>query len=274
MLMDSASEIPNKMVNDFNCTLRPAVPTDAESIVTTIRTVFDTKLLGCFIYGCPGVTRYVAEQIAILDRGGGTHFAVAEINGEFAAFAELRRLTNRLFLNYIAVKPDFQKLGIGYRVLSRGISLTGTENCQEMALDVLENNDIPRTWYERLGFRQEGVTYWWNLPLKAGVPSPVRLERYAEAQAMQREYGFSQFDICVDNQRYSIGRLGDNLYRITESNALLSPSLMHILHELGPKRKILLLSADWVPPQTECKPVARTLRMAVDLTCLQQQLRK
>lgn len=272
--MDSASETPNKMVNDFNCTFRPAVPADSESIVAAIRAVFDTKILECFIYGCPGVTRYVAEQIAIQDRGGGTYFSVAEINGEFAAFVELRRLTNRLFLNYIAVKPDFQKHGLGNRVLSHGMSLTGTENYQEMALDVLGNNEIPRAWYERLGFRQESVTYWWNLPLKAGVPSLVHLEKYAEAQAMQREYGFSQFDICIDRQRYSIGRLGDNLYRITESNALLLPGLMHILHELGPKRKILLLSADSVPPQTACKPVARTLRMAVDLTGLQQRLRK
>ena len=124
--------------------IRPATVADAEAIVAAVRDGFDGGLLEMFIYGCDGIAAFVAEEIAVQEQGGDTHFTVALAGGEVAACAEVRRYPHCLSLNYIAVRPAFRSKGLAGRLLREAMSLAGMEGRREMTLDVLTHNAVPR----------------------------------------------------------------------------------------------------------------------------------
>ena len=104
----------------------------------------------------------------------------------------MRRLPGCLFVNYIAVRPAFRGQGLGGRLLRAALDQGDGKNAGQCALDVFEFNVRAWHWYERLGFRRQESTAWWQASLAAAEAAPVLLTDYAQAQACHREYGFSQ----------------------------------------------------------------------------------
>ena len=103
-------------------------------------------------------------------------------------------------------------------------------------------NTAAQQWYQRLGFQTGESTSWWQATLADAPPAPVRLIGYAQAQACQREYGFSQFGIVAAGQHYDVGRLGAKWYRATNPAAITAPGVLAILRRLSPERRLLLLT--------------------------------
>jgi GNAT superfamily N-acetyltransferase len=251
----------------------PAAADHAEPIVAAVHEAFDARLLEMFIYGCAGITKYVAQQIAVQNQGGDTHFSLAMSGDELAACAELRRSADQLFLNYITVRPSFRSQGLANRLLGKAVTFAGAENRREIILDVFVDNTIPFSWYERLGFQAKYTTSWRTFPLIPGDEAPVVLSDYAQAEACQREYGFSKFGVCAGGRLYNIGRLGTQWYRLTQTEALEAPGLAALLSRLDPRRKVLLLTTDDTPiPGTQAQLVARSCRMAANLESVREQL--
>jgi ribosomal protein S18 acetylase RimI-like enzyme len=254
------------------CEIRPAAVEHAEAIVSAVRDGFDSRLLELFIYGCDGIVSFVAEEIAIQDRGGDAHFTVAFVDGELAACVELKRFPQSLFLNYIAVRPAFRSRGLARQVLHEAIAFAGTEGRREMVLDVLIHNAVPREWYERLGFLTTGCTTWWTMPLTPGPSASVLIRGYPQAEACQRAFGFSMLNIAAEEHEYTVGRLGTQWYRFTNPAALNSPGVLAALTRLDASRRILLLTPETVVPSPQAELVAQSSRMVVDLDTLQAQL--
>lgn len=225
------------------------------------------------IYSCDGVAAFVAEEIAMQDHGGDTHFTVTIVDGEVAACAEVKRFPRCLSLNYIAVRPDFRSRGLAKHLLREAIVFAGMDGQQEMSLDVLTHNTMARTWYERLGFRTEGNAAWWTISLEPGTPSPVLLTGYPQSQACQRTYGFSMFSIIAAGCEYKVGRLGKQWFRLMESEAMHAPGVLEVLSQVDPSRRILLASSNTTsPPTASARLAAQWCRMAVDLDTLRTRL--
>ncbi len=255
-------------------TIRPAAAADASQIAAIIREAFPARLVGAFIYGCPGIAKFIAEQIGVQERGGETYYAVASDNGCVVGCAEARRQPDRLFLNYIAVRPAFRARGLGRRLLRAVIESRDPENAKEFALDVLDINAGAWQWYQRLGLQRRESISWWQASLGDNEPASILLAGYAQAQACHREYGFSQFSVCAAGQQYDVGRLGTEWYRLTNPAALTAPGVLAGLKRLAPERRLLLLAKTssfdaWLP---EAREIGRSHRLSAPLGTLRRRL--
>jgi ribosomal protein S18 acetylase RimI-like enzyme len=256
-------------------TIRPAVPADAPAIVTIIKKGFPSKLHSMFIYGCSGIVKYVAEQIAVQEYGGEAFYTVAISDNRVVGCLEMRRLQNSLFLNYIALLPEFRSLGLGGQLLINAIELAGTENHQVIKLDVLASNESAYNWYHRLGFMDEFTTLWLTYSSFITLSeAPIVLSNYAQAQACQQLYGFSQLKLISSGREFDVGRLGTKWFRLTDPNAIISPGLMAFLQRFEPNRMPLLLTK-YIPDSTHlsgAQEITRTLRQTIDIKTLRQNL--
>ena len=207
-------------MKDSAWTVRPAAATDAPDIVAIVRGAFPPRVLEAFIYGCEGTAKFVAEQIGVQDQGGDVYYTVATSDGRVVGCTATRPLPDRLFLDYIGVGADYRGRGLGRALLGAALCAGDTGEARDLVLDVFDFNTAAQQWYQRLGFQTGESTSWWQATLADAPPAPVRLIGYAQAQACQREYGFSQFGIVAAGQHYDVGRLGAKWYRATNPAAI------------------------------------------------------
>lgn len=247
--------------------IRKARVSDAVSIVSLIRSGFDRDLLSATIYGADGIESFIREQVAISEDCE-TVFAVADCDGAVVGCAEFRRLVHDLCLNYIAVSPGFREAGMASRLFSFG--LQEFRLCPEvtMILDVLEHNSVAKGWYERLGFKRESSKQMWEarVCVEGSTPGRFVISNYAQAQALQRLYGFSELAIQSVLGDYRVGRMGNNYYRVQPS-LLQVPGLMLFLNRLDPARRLLYTTSgdsSTVLPGN-ARLIATLIRMSIPL---------
>ena len=263
-------------MNNSSVAIRPAEVSDAAAIAATIRSAFPDRLLDLFIYGCPGIDKYIAEQIRIRNQGCDKRYTVAVANGNIVACAEIRRIPDQLFLNYIAVLAPYRSLGLGGQLLHKALMDSRRAEEKEVVLDVLDLNTNALNWYQRLGFRMKDAVSWRECSSDCDSESPIIVADYAQAQACQHVFGFSKFAIQVGRQNYEIGRLGDNWFRLTNPAALKAPGLVAGLKTLSPRRKILLLLGQEYTENSLCETqeLIRTHRLVVKWDVLQNRLKQ
>ena len=223
-------------------TVRAARPDDAGAIVTVIRAAFRPSLFDLFIYGCPGIERYVREQIAADARGGDTMFDVAVRDGRLLGTIEVRALPTSLFLNYVAVAPDAQSAGLGTRLLRAALDRAAGPAHRLMTLDVDEGNGVALRWYEALGFVPGTTTEWIVLPLPdTSGETPGSVVDAPQAAVCHDAFGFSRITVFTPTARHDVGLLGTRWFRVTSRAALDDPVLVATLHAVDPARRILAL---------------------------------
>jgi N-acetylglutamate synthase-like GNAT family acetyltransferase len=242
--------------------IRQARHSDAPRIVELIRCSFEPHILELFIYGCDGVTRFVEHQIAARAVGGDTAYFVAEADERVIACAEIRRVSDRLFLNYIAVDPSARAHGTGRSLLATALAALHTTESR-LVLDVLEDNKIARSWYDSLGLVTEAVTCWYRLARPRAAHAPGIIVGLPQARACHAMFGFSQVTIDCGSKSYAVGMLGEHLYRLTDPAAVRDDALLAALHRLDDSRDLLLLAAGHVA--LDATPVARTERRVAAL---------
>lgn len=247
---------------------------DAPLIVDAVRAGFSSNLLELMIYGSHGIGKFVSEQIALQNAGGDIHYTMARCDDRFVGAAEIRRTPEGLFLNYIAIMPAFRDRGFGSMLLREALS---QQNCSEQAtilLDVLDHNIAARRWYERLGFCEERSTQWWVAPMAAkGHRICASIEGYPQAQACQREYGFSRFKLAANGTQYDIGRLGDKWYRVSDPTIVSEPGVIDQLHRLDARRQLLVLAPDhWTAEGLGGRRAAQTKRLKAQLGLVRENL--
>lgn len=255
--------------------LRRATIDDATAIVDIIRSGFAPALLDKFIFGCAGISRYVREQIIASDQDGDTRFTVAARGGTPIGCCELRRLRDRLFLNYIAVLPDARSAGLGRRLLHAGIERTAGASHSSISLDVIEDNRVAVDWYRSLGFERSHATEWWELPIEASsVDTGACVTGLPQAAACQEAFGFSRVTVTTATGTWEVGLLGTHWFRITEPGALGDPSLLATLHRLDPARELLALLPEGalLSSAHRATRATGTHRMTMDLAALRAVL--
>jgi GNAT superfamily N-acetyltransferase len=256
--------------------IRAALPDDAAGIVTVIRGGFAPSLLDLFIYGCPGIDRYVREQICAEAGGCDTTYDVAVRHGGIIGTIEMRALPDRLFLNYVAVAPDVRSSRLGTRLLCAAFERVARPAHRLMALDVHEDNAVALRWYDALGFVTRTTTEWFVLPLPAAASAaPGRVTGAPQAAVCHAAFGFSRITVSTPTGSHDVGMLGGRWFRITSRAALDNASLVAALRAVDPARRVLAL----LPTGTlttrafrEARRVTATRRLTCDIDVLRARL--
>jgi len=90
-----------------------------------------------------------------------------------AGFVVSRVIAGELHINNIAVRPEFQKMGIGSRLLNRALVAGAKQNCLATFLEVRDSNRAAQRLYEHCGFNLAGrrKQYYANPPEDALIMS-------------------------------------------------------------------------------------------------------
>jgi GNAT superfamily N-acetyltransferase len=251
--------------------VRPGRVGDGPGIVAAIRSGFDAAFVELFIYGCSGITDFVEDQIRAQGLGCETTYTVADSAGDVVGCVEMRLRGLTLFLNQISVAPTWRSGGLGKALLGAAIRESRGQTCSEMRLDVLDSNLTALRWYERLGFKCEGVTVWWEVSARPGSPPDYAVGGWPQAEACHARFGFSEFTLLTGRGEYRIGRLGNKWFRLVDQLALQDPECTMALARLDPGRRVLAVLPEGSLPSGvagQSRRLACTLRMAVDLDLL------
>jgi len=90
-----------------------------------------------------------------------------------AEFVVSRVIAGELHINNIAVRPEFQKMGIGSRLLNSALLTGAKQNCLAAFLEVRASNRAAQKLYEHCGFNLAGrrKRYYANPPEDALIMS-------------------------------------------------------------------------------------------------------
>ena len=262
-------------------TILPALPEHAAGIVAAIQSGFAPDILGATIYGCSGITNYVRHQTVLPAALADTRYVVAldasapapatSCSQLVAGCVELRLFPNALCLNYISILPECRASGLGRKLLYAAIDAARCDAHERLILDVFTHNTTANRWYERLGFEDQYFSEWWEIELGCHAILPGRVSGFAQACVCQREFGFSQFCVTTHDDSYSIGRIGERWFRVTQTDALHDLALLATLAILDPNRRILAILREGSLPDAAkpmAKPLVRLARKTIDLQAL------
>jgi len=173
--------------------------------------------------------------------GADTVYTVACEKERVVGCVELRLKPREIFLNYISLLPEMRSKGLGKRLLLAAIKSVGWD-CQEIKLDVFEENVQAKQWYERLGFRHATSLIWLRIRSeRAKDVSGAVVSGYPQACLCHERFGFGEFSVTTPSGVYKVGILGRDWFRITEESALSDALLSSMLSMLDSKRDILAI---------------------------------
>ena len=255
--------------------VRIARPDDADSIVELVRGGFDKKRLGTLIYGCRGMNRYIRQQLNAPGEISDTAFFVAENRGSLVGCAELRLHHDAIFLNVICTSSSHRGRGVGTKLLYDALVTVKKESQRKISLDVFCDNFPARSWYEQLGFKPEYYNAWWSIALSQRMARPQgQISGYALAEACQRVFGFSSLVLATSRNSYSIGRLANNWFRVTQQDILSDGEALSCLRILDDQRRLLGIFRE--DPQVvlpgNAEQICRSSRMTMKMDALLRKL--
>ena len=132
-------------------TLRPATDTDQTALFNLHRTVFQTHIEKIWGWDeCWQRANFAAELAS-------TTTSVIEEDGRMAGYLQILDEADRIYVQNIAISPEFQGKGIGSRIL-KGLQRQAAARQVPLQLGTFRTNTLAQKLYARLGFRQTGAT--------------------------------------------------------------------------------------------------------------------
>lgn len=194
-------------------------------------------------------------------------YFVAQSPDGIIGAAELRRRPNGLFLNDIAVHHGYRGKGVGAMLLSATVRMSQVSSGQ-IGLDVFHDNVRALQWYSRLGFTISTSAEFLELaPPSAAGEAPAYVSGLPQADLCQERFGFSRFDLITGKGTFSVGRIGETWFRLTDLAAIGSLSVFAALRLLDPARRILaVVPASSAPPVQVVRVLATAHRMEADIS--------
>jgi ribosomal protein S18 acetylase RimI-like enzyme len=246
--------------------IRFAEPRDAEQVAILFSDGFRPDFAQLLIYRCRGASEYIRMHLASGVPTAESAYFVAEAPGGIIGAAELRRHSNRLLLNYIGVHPGYRGQRVGAILLSAAVGMSGVSSGQ-IGLDVLHENVRALQWYGRLGFVTRTSAEFLELAPPSGVDEgPAYVSGLPQADLCQERFGFSKFNLITRKGTFSVGRIGDTWFRLTDLAAIGDPAIFAALNLLDPGRRIFaVVPASSAPPAQVVRLLAKTHRMEAEI---------
>lgn len=84
-------------------------------------------------------------------------FLVGEIDGQVVSTCMVGYEGHRGWINYLAVRPDFRRKGLGRQIMEHAESLLTAANCPKINLQIRSTNQGVIRFYENIGYSQDAV---------------------------------------------------------------------------------------------------------------------
>ncbi len=225
-----------------NVVYRKLTPEYCRDLVELHHRVYEREQIAHTIFTSPKIHSYLATLIAFPALQH-KHVLFGGFHGEaLVSYAYFRALEDSFHLNFIAVSPSIQGLGIGRDMIEIFRTLAIEYNYGKLSLWAGSDYEMACNWYRRLGFEQKQETYLYEQALSPieDVPSEhIELWGWENAEAWHNAFGFSNFEVRMDNNCWKIDRLGNSYFRV---NACIPPAITSLLNTLDPRRKLLAIS--------------------------------
>jgi ribosomal protein S18 acetylase RimI-like enzyme len=258
--------------------IRLARPSDSIEIARLLRSGFERRVRSLTPYGCRGAGRYVREQLGRASPWVEGAYAVATRHRKVVGCCEIRRSSRGALLNYIAVRPQARRSGVGTSLLRGALTALAARGGMgsTFELDVFSHNAGAIRWYQALGLRETGRFAWHTLGrLPKGLAGvgleDLRLRGIAQAEVTQAAFGFSEFRVERGDRGYTVGRLGTRWYRLTDRAAAEDGDLLALLARLAPRRGVLLVARP-PTPRVRWPMLVEGSRMEAPLSLVMERL--
>jgi len=246
--------------------IRSAKQADAACVARLFCADFAPQVGQFMIYGCKGATTYIANQITAGAKVSKSVYYVAQDADRIVAALELCRGPQMLHLNYIGVEAAQQGKRIGSRLLCEAIRLSGI-GVGKFSLDVFDDNPRAMNWYQHLGLKvQQSSDIVEVRTVGKTMDNAAFLADIPQADLCQACFGFSKFTLVTARQSYTIGRIGDDWYRLNDQNGVDDSDLFRALSVLDPHRRIFLIAPRCsIPEQNIAQWFIQVHRMHADI---------
>ena len=235
-------------------TFRAAAPADARAIVSVFRAAMPAAVVSVNVLGNPKASRFVDRSIAATASSGSDRYWVAEDEkGRVVAFAQLRLGRRIAFINNIHVKPGFQGMGIGDRLMRL---MTEAVTASDVGADVFDGSATSAGIFERASFTPVGTYHWHILDPHPGEPGSYVVHDLPQADVVHDAFGVSLVRVETDSGTHAVGRIGPRLFRLTGAVPLKDPGLRPALTAIDPQRSVLAI----VPDDEDPLPTPHALR--------------
>ena len=84
-------------------------------------------------------------------------FLVGEMDGQVVSTCMVGYEGHRGWVNYLAVRPDLQKRGLGKQIMEEAENILKDAGCAKINLQIRSTNQRVIRFYESLGYRQDPV---------------------------------------------------------------------------------------------------------------------
>lgn len=229
--------------------IRSADLNDSGDIVRLLREGFPKNLFPYTIYSRKGYETYVSDLISLNKSMSHTRFCVCKQNGKVIGFTETRQFPNVLFLNNIYIDAHFRGKGLGTELLKKSIQMTRDNSQESICLDVFNDNKKVLDWYLSLGLKRKYEQLWMLHRIEADNFKDNRLSwwkliKLSEANRLYDIYMFSEFIMETELKNYTIGKIGETLFKTTDISILNDISALEGLYYLDKNRILLIICED------------------------------
>ncbi|OES44984.1 GNAT family N-acetyltransferase [Domibacillus iocasae] len=215
------------------------------------------------IFSSPGYTNFLTYQQSIPWPYNPTRLLGAYDEDALLGFIEIRIMSDRLFINNFCVQKEARGRRVGEMLLQQTELLARSMNKKAVSLDCFLWNERAMDKYLKAGFHQVAHAHWFtseNQYRSEKDPALFLVEGYPNAEANQKEFGFSQFQIRTENGIFSVNRLKENYFRVTANEQNLN--YFNILSRLDQNRSLFIISPDSEPEAGSLwKKVSSSVRM-------------
>ncbi len=219
--------------------IRPAVPADSLAIALLMKTGVSERVRSVTVMGSEKLHVFLAQQI---ETSESDVYVVGTLRERIIAMSAWRHAGERLLLNHLYILPNFRGQGFGTALIVEYLGRCRRPQEHHLALDVFLENERARSWYRSWGMQVESRTSWIRVRMPNLVSSEGRkgcITGLSDADDAQAKFGFSQFRLQTDLRAYTVGRLGDSLFRVDTFSILDDPTALRALSRLDAGRQLL-----------------------------------
>lgn len=231
---------------------RPIEAGDCAALARLHLQTFSQKDIEASIFISPLVDHYLAQLVSFPNLQCENWLWGAWDGSDLVGYIFGRALPDTWHLNYLAVSLDYQGDGIGQRLWGMWHQTGKDREYRAFTVDVEQGNGRARAWYERMGYYSTDAT-WFYCEELAALPESgrhCRLLNWENAEAWQKQYGFSQFNIACGEEVWAVGRLAERYFRVRYA---VPDAVRGVLYQVDPTRQLLLMSASQVSNLDELK---------------------
>lgn len=134
---------------------------ESQEITGMLVGMFSSELTDFLIYKDSNYPAYFEK---LINHSLNDYLFVIRKGSMIGGFAHFKIIKDEIFLNNIGVQPELRNAGTGTLLLKFSFNfLLKERNCKYLSLDVFEKNSLALNWYKKLGMREIGKKYWYNV---------------------------------------------------------------------------------------------------------------